>query len=63
MTINDLIEALQALVADDEHRGEGTVTYGSDNEPVAGGILARDAKTGLLVLNLAPVRLDRVGGF
>lgn len=63
MTVKDLITELQALVAKDEFRGEATVTYGSDNEPVSGGIMARDAKTGLAVLNLAPIKLDRVGGF
>lgn len=63
MTINELVEALQVLVAEDEYRGEATVNYGSDNEPVAGGIMAREASTGLLVLNLAPIKLDQVGGF
>lgn len=63
MTINELINALQALVAEDEYRGEATVTYGSNNESVAGGIMAREASTGLIVLNLAPIRLDQVGGF
>lgn len=63
MTINELIKQLQALVADDEYRGEATVTYGSDNEPVEGGIMARDGSRGLIVLNLAPIKLDEVGGF
>ena len=63
MTINELIKQLQALVAEDEHRGEATVIYGRDNEPVEGGIMAREGSTGLIVLNLAPIKLDQVGGF
>ena len=63
MTINELTKALQVLVAEDEYRGEATVTYGNENEPVEGGIIAREGSTGLIVLNLAPIKLDRVGGF
>lgn len=63
MTINELIEQLQALVAEDEFRGDASVTFGSEMEPVEGGILTRHCGTGLLVLNLAPTRLDCVGGF
>jgi hypothetical protein len=32
-------------------------------EPVMGGIITRHRSTGLVVLNLAPTRLDRLGGF
>jgi hypothetical protein len=63
MTINELIRELQALVAEDEYRGDAAVTFGSDMEPVLGGIITRHRGTGLVVLNLAPTRLDRVGGF
>lgn len=63
MTVNDLIGHLQALVAGDAFRGEATITFGSDMEPVLGGILTRHRATGLVVVNLAPTRLDRVGGF
>ena len=63
MTINELIRELQALVSDDEFRGDAAVTFGSDMEPVLGGVLTRHRGTGLVVLNLAPTRLDRVGGF
>ena len=63
MTINQLIREIQALVAEVEHRGEATVTYGRDHEPVEGGIMAREGSTGLIVLNLAPIKLDQVGGF
>lgn len=63
MTINELIRELQALVAEDEYRGDAAVTFGSDMEPVLGGIITRHQGTGLVVLNLAPTKLDRVGGF
>ena len=63
MTINELIRELQALVAEDEFRGDAAITFGSDMEPVLGGILTRHRGTGLVVLNLAPTKLDRVGGF
>ena len=63
MTVNELIRQLQALVAKDEFRGDATVTFGSDMEPVLGGIFTRHRETGLVVLNLAPTALDRVGGF
>ena len=62
MTINELIKELQALVAEDEYRGHAAVTFGPDMEPVEGGIIAR-GPGGLIVLNLAPTKLDRVGGF
>lgn len=63
MTINELIGELQALVADDQYRGDAVVTFGSNMEPVEGGIITRHRETGLAVLNLAPTKLDRVGGF
>ena len=63
MTVNELIRELQALVAEDEYRGEAAVTFGNDMEPVEGGIITRHRGTGLVVLNLAPTKLDRVGGF
>lgn len=63
MTLNNLIEQLQALVAEDEFRGDAAVTFGPEMAPVLGGILTRHRETGLVVLNLAPTRLDRVGGF
>jgi hypothetical protein len=63
MTVNQLIAALQALVADDPYRGEASVTFGSAMEPVEGGIIAKHRGSGLAVLNLAPTRLEQVGGF
>ena len=63
MTINELIAQLQALVAEDAYRGDAAVTFGSDMEPVLGGIITRHRGTGFAVLNLAPTKLDRLGGF
>ena len=63
MTINQLIQQLQALVREDEFRGDAVVTFGCDMEPILGGIITRNRGTGLVVLNLAPTKLDRVGGF
>ena len=63
MTVNELIRQLQTLVANDGFRGDAAVTFGSDMEPVLGGIFTRNRATGLVVLNLAPAKLDRVGGF
>ncbi len=63
MTVNELIRQLRALVAKDEFRGDAAVTFGSDMEPVLGGIFTKHSGTGLVVLNLAPTKLDRVGGF
>jgi len=37
------------------------VFFGEGMEPVEGGIVGN--RGGLAVLNLAPVKLDRVGGF
>jgi hypothetical protein len=61
MTVNALIDRLQALVAEDEFRRDMQVTFGERMEPVEGGIVGR--REGLAVLNLAPCKLDRVGAF
>ena len=63
MTINELIKALQALTAKDEYAGEASVTFGEQMLAVEGGILACNHRTGLVVLNLAELKLDQVGGF
>lgn len=63
MTIGELIDRLQAVVAEDEYRRDAAVTFGSDMERVEGGIVTRHRGSGLVVLNLAPTKLDRVGGF
>jgi hypothetical protein len=62
MTIIELVRKLQALVAEDEYLGDAAVTFGTDMEPVEGGVIAKGSG-GLLVLNLAPTKLDQVGGF
>jgi hypothetical protein len=61
MTVNELIDRLQGLVAEDCYRLDMEVYFGERMEPVEGGIVGN--RSGLAVLNLAPVRLDRVGGF
>lgn len=61
MTLGELIDALQALVGEDEYRRDMKVCFGERMEPVEGGIVGN--RSGLAVLNLAPVKLDRVGGF
>ena len=61
MTVKDLIDRLQGLVADDRYRLDMEVFFGERMEPVEGGIVGN--RGGLAVLNLAPVKLDRVGGF
>ena len=61
MTVGELIDRLQSLVAEDSYRLEMQVCFGEGLEPVEGGIVGN--RDGLAVLNLAPVKLDRVGGF
>lgn len=61
MTIQQLIDALARLVEDDPWRADISITFGPGFEPVEGGLIGR--RDGLVVLNLAPVRLDEVGGF
>lgn len=61
MTIQQLIYTLTRLVEQDGFRADMAVTFGPGFEPVEGGLIGR--KDGLAVLNLAPVSLERVGGF
>lgn len=63
LTIAQLLERLEAFVAADEFRRDMLVTFGGDMFPVRGGIAATNKDTGLAVLNLAPITLDKVGGF
>lgn len=63
MTISELRAALAALVKNDPYRGDATVTFGQGFEPVEGGIIAKSTVTNLVVLNLAPISLDKMGGF
>lgn len=61
MTILQLSDALARLIETDPWRADMAVTFGPDFDPVEGGLIGR--KDGLAVLNLAPVRLDEIGGF
>lgn len=61
MTVGELIDRLHSLVAEDSYRLEMQVCFGEGLAPVEGGIVGD--RGGLAVLNLAPVKLDRVGGF
>ena len=63
MTVEKLIEELEGLMEKDPYVAEAEVTFGRTMEPVSGGIMTRNLRTGLAVLNLAPVQLDRIGGF
>ena len=63
MTINERVRQLQAQVAEDEFRADAAVMFGSEMKPVLGGIITRHRGSGLVVLNLAPTMLDRVGAF
>lgn len=60
LTVRQLAEILTRLA---EIKPDASVTYGPAAEPVTGGILAHNQETGEFTLNLAPVQLDRVGGF
>jgi hypothetical protein len=61
VTIQHLIDSLAWLVEDDPWRADMSVTFGPDFTPAKDGLIGR--KDGLAVLNLAPARLDKVGGF
>lgn len=63
LTLKTLIAKLTKLIAEDEYRADMRITFGEDMAPVCGGIITRNAKTGLTVLNLAPISLDKIGGF
>lgn len=62
MTVEQLQQALTRLI--NEGLGDAEVNYGPDFKAVGGGIKARHQKTGVWVLNLAPIALDQIeGGF
>jgi hypothetical protein len=63
MTIKELRDQLDRLIAEDEYRADAQVTFGPETTPVLGGLMGRSETTGLAVLNLAPLKLDRIGGF
>lgn len=62
LTIAQLILQLNRLVKEDKYRKEMYVSFGADIAPVAGGIIRKDSK-GIAILNLAPIKLDKTGGF
>ena len=62
MTIKELHEQLAAIVAADEYATEMQIRFGPEMMPVHGGIVTKDG-AGLVVLSLAPMKLDFVGGF
>ena len=62
MTITELHDQLAAIVATDEYAADMQIRFGPEMMPVQGGIITKDA-AGLVVLSLAPMKLDFVGGF
>ncbi len=62
MTIKELQDALAAIVARDAYAADMQVRFGPNMGHVDGGIIAKDA-TGLVILSLAPIKLDQMGGF
>jgi hypothetical protein len=63
MTVQELIDALTAQVEADPYRKDAAVTFGENREPVEGGLFGRNPEKQLVELNLAPLKLDRIGGF
>jgi hypothetical protein len=63
LTVGQLVDRLAAIVAADEFARDMRVTFGGDRFPVRGGIAGKNPDNGLVELNLAPVTLDKVGGF
>jgi len=62
MKLRELRTALDRLVAEDNFRDDAEVYFGPNMEPVEGGKFGK-GPGGLTVLNLAPIKLDKVGGF
>jgi hypothetical protein len=63
MKIQELIDQLTKLVGEDDYRKDMEVTFGPEREPIEGGIIGVNTETKLAELNLAPIKLDQVGGF
>ncbi|MDQ1158914.1 hypothetical protein QE385_003241 [Sphingomonas sp. SORGH_AS 950] len=61
MTIGQLLERLRMIVALNPRSADIPVTFGPECKPVEGGII-RQHQDGA-TLNLAPLALDKVGGF
>ena len=62
MTIDELWNALDAIVKADPYAIDMQVRFGPEMHHVHGGIITKDANK-LVVLSLAPMKLDKVGGF
>lgn len=64
LTLQELSDRLLELIQADPANRLAPVTFGGQDEPVAGGIIGvRKNDPTKRVLNLAPVKLDQVGGF
>jgi hypothetical protein len=66
MKLRELKEQIDRLLAEDEYRSEANVVFGpeeGDHIAIEGGIIGAQTGTGLIVLILAPIKLDKVGGF
>lgn len=61
MTIEELRAALDRVVAADPHAKNMQVRFGPQMHPINGGIVTKDVSK-LVVLSLAPIKLDQVGG-
>lgn len=61
LTVGELYEHLRAMLARNANMSAAIVTYGQTHERVAGGHVLH--RSGLTVVNLAPMKLDQKGGF
>lgn len=62
LTVSELADHLFGMMREDRAAGALPITFGPDATPVSGGIVKRGAETGRY-LNLAPMPLNKVGGF
>jgi hypothetical protein len=61
MKVRELLQELERATADNPELAEAEVTWAEDRTPVLGGLFGHvDDKR---ELNLAPLKLDRIGGF
>lgn len=61
LTLGQLVDLLGGFLLSDPGMESLPVTFGPDALPVAGGVVFAKAQGSYL--NLAPMRLDRAGGF
>lgn len=61
LTLSELLDQLCEIIRAEPALCDAPVTFGPDATPVCGGIAQR--RGGRPILNLAPMRLDQVGGF